>query len=110
MKKILLCASACALLFDLAALESIKGLRGNAVSIDGRKAYLVDCSRKPFDYSKGCTVSVAFRAREWAQGSALISNAGSFNFSKRLKNNRGFYVTGTVNKKRSSALMWSPEK
>jgi len=110
MKKILLCAGACALAFNMAAAESIPGVHGNAVSIDGRKTYLADPSRKPFDYSKGCTVSVFFRAREWAQKSAIISNAGSFSFSKRLKQNRGFYVTGNVNNKRDAALIWSPEK
>ena len=109
-KTLLLAALAGVMACPSPAVESIPGIRGNAVSIDGRRSYLIDNSRKPFDYRNGCTVSVCFRAREWAQGSAIVSNAGSFNFSKRLKNNRGFYVTGTVNKKRNSALIWSPEK
>ena len=52
MKKIFLCAGACALALNLTAVESIKGVHGNAVSIDGRKTYLADPSRKPFDYIK----------------------------------------------------------
>ncbi len=110
MKKSLFVLLACALAASSQAVESIKGVYGNAALFDGRKAYLVDPARKPFDYSKGITVGLYFRGDAWAQQSAMITNAGSFQLRKRLKGNRGFYVMGTVNKKRDTGLMWSPEK
>ena len=110
MKKISCILLAAALGWNLSAVDSVKGVRGNAAKIDGRKSYLADPSGKVFDYSKGFTVSLFCNADEWAQQAALISNAGSFSLRKRAKGNKGFYFVGNIGGHRECGLMWSPEK
>lgn len=109
MKKLAL-ISAALLAGGAFAVESVPGVRGNAVRIDGRKAFLVDPENRPFDYSRGMTVGLFIRAEEWAQKASILTNAGSFSLTKRTKNTKGFYFSGTIGGKPDCAVVWSPEK
>ncbi len=92
-----------------AAVESVPGVRGMAVKIDGRKAFLADPGSGDFNFTEGMTASLFFKADEWAQNATLIANAGTFGLRKRAKNNKGFYFDGNIGGKPGTALLWNPE-
>ena len=58
----------------LRGVESIPGVRGKAVNLNGDLAYLYAPSLKPFDFKKGMSVSFWIKGNIWTAEGGIISN------------------------------------
>ena len=90
------------------AVESVPGVRGNGVKINGKKAYLYDAKLKRFDFKKGMTVSFWVKGFKWSQEAGIIAGLGDTKISKRQEHaNTGFFFNSRIGNKKG-AVLWAP--
>lgn len=93
----------------LRGVESVPGVRGKAVNLNGDLAYLCAPSLKPFDFTKGISVSFWIKGNVWTAEGGIISNIGDTIISKRFDSpGSGFYFNSRIGRK-PGAILWAPK-
>ena len=95
--------------FGAYAVESVPGVRGNAVRINGDMAYLYDAKLKKFDFTKGMTLSFWVKGSKWVHQSGIISGLGDTQISKRYNHAGGSFYFNTLFGRKNGALLWAPQ-
>lgn len=107
MKKLLLL---CLFSLTLLALESVPGVRGNAVRFENIRDLLTKEKGLGLDLSQGLTVSLYCYAEDnWQHDAEIIGQGRVFSIRKRGIRSGGFYFKGTVDGEERD-IVWTPEK
>ena len=89
--------------------ESVPGVRGKAVKINGKYACLYDAKLKKFDFKKGMTVSFWVKGSKWSQEAGIIAGLGDTKISKRQDHpGTGFFFNSRIGG-RKGAVLWAPK-
>ena len=91
------------------ALESVPGVRGQGVKINGDTAFLYDAAVKSFDFKKGLSVSFWIKGNKWVHQGGIISGLGETEISKRYDKDNGSFYFNTRIARKNASLLWAPE-